>query len=203
MTTEVLTALEVLRDAAENNFERHRIEVVINDLTTPPKVEVIDERRQRFNGIIFYKKKNGHYYSHTGIQRAVYNYYFGIVPSEIEIHHKDFNKNNNDISNLVALTKKEHQENHAQAHTGAFKIGNFVCRFCGKTFQAVITGNNKFCSATCRRNFKRSLDLEIRKCAFCGKKFRIDKYSDVKCCSVSCAQKLRHIDAYETKECPC
>ena len=36
---QVLTALEVLRNFAENEFEKHRIEVLIQDLTDPPKVD--------------------------------------------------------------------------------------------------------------------------------------------------------------------
>ena len=39
MTDKVRVALAVLRDAAENDFERHRLDVLERDLTTPPVVE--------------------------------------------------------------------------------------------------------------------------------------------------------------------
>ncbi|MBM3142180.1 MAG: hypothetical protein FJ005_03905 [Chloroflexi bacterium] len=35
--------------------------------------------------------------------------------SNLEIHHKDRNRNNNDPSNLRVLTKKEHDELHIRA----------------------------------------------------------------------------------------
>lgn len=47
MTPEVITALTVLRNAAENDFERHRINVLERDLTSPPRVEVIDSAHQK------------------------------------------------------------------------------------------------------------------------------------------------------------
>ena len=43
MNEQVLTALEVLKNFAENDFEKHRIDVLISDLTAPPKVEIIDD----------------------------------------------------------------------------------------------------------------------------------------------------------------
>ena len=55
-TPEVVAALEVLRAAAENDFERHRIDVLERDLHEPPKVEVIDDKHQRFADILFFKQ---------------------------------------------------------------------------------------------------------------------------------------------------
>ena len=46
----IKTAFEVLRNAATNDFERHRIDVLERDLTSPPVAEQIDETHQRFNG---------------------------------------------------------------------------------------------------------------------------------------------------------
>ena len=46
MNEQVLTALEVLRNFAENDFELHRIDVLEKDLTDPPKAEIIDEKKQ-------------------------------------------------------------------------------------------------------------------------------------------------------------
>lgn len=200
-TDEVLKALEILTDAADNDFELYRICNLVRDLTAPPKAEVLDEKHQNFNGVTYYKKKNDHYSGHPPLHRAVFQYYCGELPPEFEIHHKDFNPANNDISNLQLLSKAEHQKVHALHNSGAFQTREFVCAFCGKRFIAQNRGNNRFCSPTCRRNFKHTQDLVERQCARCGKTFLADKYSKVRCCSVSCAQRLRQIDSYETKEC--
>lgn len=45
--------------------------------------------------------------------RKFYKHYYQIdFASEIEIHHIDFNRNNNSISNLVALPKELHNKYH-------------------------------------------------------------------------------------------
>ena len=108
MNEQVLTALEVLRNFAENDFERHRIDVLEKDLTEPPKVEVIDDKHQKFNGNVYYKHKSGHYVTNKGIHRDIWIYYHGDIPepqSNYDIHHRDVNPSNNDISNLQLLTK--------------------------------------------------------------------------------------------------
>ena len=51
------------------------------------------------------------------IYRAIYEEYYGPIPLDIhgrtyEIHHKDGNRDNNDPSNLVALTIDEHFDIH-------------------------------------------------------------------------------------------
>lgn len=47
----VAKLLNELRTLAENDFERHRLDVLERDLTKPPKVEIVDETHQKFNGI--------------------------------------------------------------------------------------------------------------------------------------------------------
>ena len=58
-TPEVVAALAVLREHAENDFERHRLDVLERDLTTPPQVEVIDEKTQIFAGVTFFDTPHG------------------------------------------------------------------------------------------------------------------------------------------------
>ena len=49
----------------------------------------------------------------TKKHRRIYEDHYNIIlPSNIEIHHIDGNHNNNDISNLIAVTWKEHYEIH-------------------------------------------------------------------------------------------
>lgn len=77
-----------------------------------PRVEVIDDRHQKFNGLIYTKDETGHYQNVLAIHRAVYNYFFGDIPSYCVIHHLDCNKDNNDITNLAMMTRKEHNRLH-------------------------------------------------------------------------------------------
>ena len=72
MNEQVLTALEVLRNFAENDFERHRIDVLERDFTEPPKAEVIDDKHQKFNDFVFYKDLREHYTLSISIQRFVW-----------------------------------------------------------------------------------------------------------------------------------
>lgn len=74
---------------------------------------------QIFNGYKFTKdKKTGYYLSGNingkryRLHRYVWQYYNGTIPKGYDIHHKDHNKDNNNIDNLELLTKKEHIEIH-------------------------------------------------------------------------------------------
>lgn len=76
---------------------------------------------QEFNGIKFYQTKPNDYFRHivgrTSIlmHRYVWEFYNGTLPTGYEVHHIDFNKENNDISNLQAISKSEHRKIHAEA----------------------------------------------------------------------------------------
>lgn len=194
-TPEVIAALQTLKNAAENDFERHRIDVLEKDLTEPPKVEVIDEKHQKFGGVNFAKRANkGHFNANEiGIHRFVYTYYFGEIPKGCDIHHIDRDKSNNDISNLLMLTRSEHQKIHYPKGTRIPKIKKkFTCTFCGKEYEAFPNAQNLYCSEECKNKACYSRKkLETKNCVICGKEFyaRVDK-TNRKCCSRACAAKL-------------
>ena len=57
--------------------------------------------------------------------RMVWKKFFGDIPKGFVIHHKDGNKLNNDISNLVLMNAKEHAQMHAkQRGLGKDRVGN-------------------------------------------------------------------------------
>lgn len=76
---------------------------------------------QEFNGIKFYQTKSNDYFRHivgrTSIlmHRYVWEFYNGTLPTGYEVHHIDFNRANNDISNLQAVSKGEHRKIHTEA----------------------------------------------------------------------------------------
>ena len=179
-TPEIIAALQTLKNAAENDFEKRRIEVLERDLTAPPKVEVVDDKNQKFDGITYKQDKNGHF---GRIHRAVYHYYFGDIPEGYEIHHIDENKANNDISNLVMMTKSEHRSFHSQSE----KKTSYICENCGKEYESKVSGQHKFCSPKCQAAFYYKTQTEIRQCETCGKDFATHKYHKIRFCSAHCA----------------
>lgn len=188
MNEQILTALEVLRNFAETDFELHRIDVLEKDLTDPPKAEFIDEQTQFFNGTNFHKRKDGHYKkSSLSIHRVIYQYYYGEVPSNIDIHHRNFNPADNDISNLQPLKRSDHRHAHKNQ-----KPTKKICPVCSKEFVPTKKGKRKqiCCSVECGNIHRRKPKLK-KNCIICGKEFFVSgKHPDVLCCSRSCGAKF-------------
>lgn len=76
--------------------------------------------------ILFRKKSNGYWYNNSWKGTTVYLHrekmklYLGFTDEQMkgyEVHHIDGNKDNNDLSNLKLLTKKEHQKLHSKTLT--------------------------------------------------------------------------------------
>lgn len=77
---------------------------------------------QYFNGKKFNPVGQSQYYREVGnfknlMHRYVWEYYNGKIPEGCEIHHKDFDRSNNDIANLECLTVSEHKKLHAELLT--------------------------------------------------------------------------------------
>lgn len=196
-TPEVVVALAVLRENAENDFERHRIFVLERDLTAPPErdltappqVEVIDDTHQRFDGMIYTKEKQGHYRATFHIHRVIWAYCHGEISGGCDIHHSDENPANNSIENLQCLTKSEHMRIH-----GTKDEIQKVCPVCGKSFLL----NRRFpkkicCSPACGHKFaglRRDKGTVEKTCPACGKIF-VTKNTNQVCCSRSCAAKIQ------------
>ena len=192
-TPEVIAALETLRKNAENDFERHRLDVLEKDLTNPPKVEIIDGNHQNFNGTTYFVDKKGHYSTHKFIHKDVWEYFKGELPEGYVIHHNDFNPANNNISNLIPKTSSEHSRLHIlhhKPHLNRNKKITAVCEWCGKEFKRLFVGNNRFCSHSCCNAYSKNKNKEERTCIICGKKFLVPKQSKRKTCSFACRGEL-------------
>lgn len=74
------------------------------------------------DGYKFRKDKGTGYYlssrkigtSRVRLHRYMWMKYYGEIPKGFEVHHKDGDKNNNEIENLELLTKKKHLALHAE-----------------------------------------------------------------------------------------
>ena len=67
------------------------------------------------------------------------------------------------------------------------------CVVCGKEFEAINNGQNRFCSNKCKSKWRRDsgVDNETRICKHCGKEFVANKYSKTKFCSRKCSSSKR------------
>ena len=76
------------------------------------EVQVISNTVQKFDGESFYLC--GFYYQHKGkrLHRAVWEYHNGDIPKGYHVHHKDGDRSNNDISNLVLMQSSAHLSEH-------------------------------------------------------------------------------------------
>ncbi len=78
-------------------------------------------KNQIFNNIEFTSDTKGYYRAINNFKclmhRYVWEYYNGKIPSGYEIHHIDFDRSNNDISNLQLVSRSEHRKIHADLLT--------------------------------------------------------------------------------------
>lgn len=191
-TPEVIAALAVLRKHADNDFERHRIDVLEQDLTTPPVVEIVDDKNQKFGDFVYRQQTSGHYVENLPLHRAVWSYHFGEIPVGCQIHHIDCNPTNNDISNLQCLTVAEHR----RIHNLSAPLRQGVCCHCGKEFTTKNAAGSvaKFCSDKCRDAhkflLKESTAFEERVCVVCGKTYKTEKRSTGQTCCRKCTGRL-------------
>lgn len=188
--TELLTELRTL---AESDFELHRLEMLERDLIAPPTVEIIDDSHQKFCGITFNKRKDEHYAKHAlPLHRAVWQYHHGEIPDGYEIHHVDKNPANNAIDNLQCLSKVEHREIHKGTFCHSVKR-LFVCEVCGKTYEAFVTGTNRYCSPECNWKANHAKRKSIKKiCEHCGCEYTT-RLKGQKFCSKKCSAQAHRI----------
>lgn len=70
-----------------------------------------------WNGSKWSLRDNGYYGRTTGardmMHRAVWEHYNGPIPDGWDVHHKDRDRTNNDISNLACMSKSDHTKLHA------------------------------------------------------------------------------------------
>lgn len=75
------------------------------------------DKYQIFDGIRFYRESKSGYYRNSKIKdrihRYVWKFYNGEIPEGYQIHHKDHDKSNNDISNLELLPTHDHCSLHS------------------------------------------------------------------------------------------
>ncbi|AUN22240.1 hypothetical protein RSJ22_12655 [Clostridium botulinum] len=170
-----------------------------------------------FNGITYYKQSDGYYRTNKkgcipALHHAVWEFHGNKIIKGYDIHHKDFDKDNNDIENLQQLSHEE----HAKIHYEHNDVIHRRCKKCGNEFTTGNTINPSSMCDSCKelqlKNYKYKWTQEnreklnknflekyhsdkyreIRICELCGKEFSTYKYGPQKLCSRSCAAKSKY-----------
>lgn len=141
----------------------------------------------------------------TRLHRYVYEKFNGVLPSNEDVHHIDGNKDNNNLSNLIALSRQDHAKLHGELLTDEQR----------KKRRENLTENAR--PAACawhgsedgrewhREHYARTKDalhkVESRNCRHCGAEFVSvrDGY-----CSNACKSAYRRAKGYDniTLVCP-
>ena len=175
---------ELLRAAAETSDEERYVEELICKVEKiMPPIEQIDNRHVHFVDRVYRRdSRNGYYEAHCSLHREIWRFFHGEIPADYEVHHRDLNRNNNDITNLELLTKAEHKKIHAA------NLKTCKCKVCGREFQTRSVGNkNRYCSKECRNEGACQRYLKKYTCEYCGREFEADKHHPHRFCSKVCA----------------
>ena len=148
---------------------------------------------QIFDGIHFrIDKRCGYFWStkkylKKSMHKYVWEYYNGELQDGWEVHHKDFDKSNNSIENLIALPRADHRRLHQMKKLGIEGVFDGKCIVCGKTIPP--TTGHVICSAACKQKFARQSGRYLieKTCIVCGKPFKTNKHRQGDTCSKYCA----------------
>lgn len=121
----------------------------------------------------FHKNEDGHWVNNTKgkkyLHREVIKKELGLTEEDLKglvIHHKDGNKDNNDITNLEIITQSEHAIRHKDDYATNLTLGRIAgwsmskeyikkCEECGAKFKGNAP-NAKYCSDACKmKNYRR------------------------------------------------
>ena len=146
-------------------------------------------------------KKTGYYLSTRKIgtsrirlHRYMWMKYHGDIPKGFEVHHKDGNKDNNEIDNLELLTKSDHLAWHAENIPDDL-LEKWRVNLEKKARPKAIEWHKSEKGREFHKKIAKKA-WENRKprtytCKNCGKKFKSLKYGNVKYCSPTCQTAFR------------
>lgn len=161
---------------------------------------------QEFNGKVYHLYKGERYFSRGRyrLHRVVWEYYNGPIPEGYDVHHKDHNPQNNDISNLVCIPTAKHRQEHLP------EIKEWQATEQGQRHLAEIRDlaaewhRSPEGRAWHSEHAKGKRPLQFRLvCQCCGKEFFSAK-SNAKYCSNNCKSKARRDAGADniTRTCP-
>ena len=154
----------------------------------------------------------GYYHAHYGsttklLHRVVWEKYNGSIPDGYHVHHKDKNKDNNDISNLELIDKYTHLAEHGKINFENNKekclehLGNI--REMAKDWHSSDEG--KKWHSEHAKLVSKNTPYVINICEECGKEYKVKKpySSKSRFCSNSCKSANRRKSGVDDIECIC
>jgi len=121
----------------------------------------------------------------------------GDIPDGMQVHHKNHDKRDNQVSNFVLLPPGEHWAEHGaergedwhakggRASVAARVWRDFTCERCSRPFRSrAAAAVVRFCSAACRDHASRT--REQRVCRVCGNMFECPARNPTSTCSRRC-----------------
>ena len=98
---------KLLRESVETPQESFAVEEMIRKVEgTMPPIETVSDTQKTFVGLKFYKGVGKNFCCTISIHRFVWIYYNGEIPDGYDIHHRDFNHDNNDIDGRNAFSRR-------------------------------------------------------------------------------------------------
>lgn len=127
-----------------------------------------------YEGVRYYRSKSHQYLQANNgelLHRRICEDAHGPIPDGYDVHHIDFNHENNDPSNLVALSRAEHH----QVHMGERRDHLERMWEAGRRAWAEYEGRDEVCS-DCGVEFHHRRRVDLGRCPACNEKRRIEKY---------------------------
>jgi|SRR6185369_15841220 len=179
--------------------------------------------RVEFNGVIYTRYPQSKRYSDRNyfrcksslkqkgfgfLHRDVWKYYNGDIPEGFEVHHKDHNPLNNDISNLECISEDEHQKHHIPTPEQRRAISYIKTRKYAlekATKEAVNwhkseEGRKWHTEHSKNLIAKRKLNPVTKSCEQCKEKYlTIHSYTAARFCSTKCKAAWRRAQGFDNE----
>lgn len=154
---------------------------------------------RKYFGKKFYKQKCGYWVNMMPIHahRWVWINHHGAIPKDMDIHHKDGNKDNNEIENLEMLNRSEHLKKHWDE--GSFDL-NKRREQLNKVRPLEWLKSEEGKKAISQKGKEIWADREYKKitCTFCGIEKKYRRWA--KFCSKKCYMKWRWVNVLKPKK---
>ena len=110
-----------------------------------------------------------------------------VLNPNLDVHHKDMNKENNNIDNLEILTRSEHALFHQDYKHREHSVIK-TCKNCEKNYIVIKSREHSscFCCQECTDIYRKK-NMVTTICPICKKKIIHSKNQDRICCSVKCS----------------
>ena len=152
---------------------------------------------QHFNGKKFTLDQHTGYYKHSNVfmHRYVWEYYNGKIPEGYEIHHKDLNRNNNNIDNLECISVSNHRKLHTDLLTDEqreWKRRNFDKNALPKAIEwHKSEKGSEWHSEHIKKQREKGAFTKELICTNCGKVYVGEKHGETSFCSNACKSAYR------------